>query len=218
VDTRANRLPTLAALLILVPLCAPGLAQRRLELQFGIQAGVPITRTFESSIRQATARETVNRAWGAVGPTFEAVLFDRVLMQVDALYKPLRASRQNLNPASPTRFDFRAASFEFPVILDLYLSKDRPRPYAGGGVVVGHIFSGTTRSSSTGPGGETPFEGQFFLSNQLPAFVANGGFEWNTARVAIRPELRYTRWSSVSGLRMGLNQVEVSVGFSMRGR
>ena len=92
------------------------------------------------------------------------------------------------------------SSWEFPLIADYSILQGRIRPFAGGGILL------TERLS----------EG--FL-NQLPAYVINGGLDWRVSRVVIRPELRYTRWSSVSqstDVARRENQFEYLVGFSFR--
>jgi hypothetical protein len=61
-----------------------------------------------------------------------------------------------------------------------------------------------------------PFEGQLFLRTQLPAFLANAGLEWNSTHLALRPEIRYTRWQDAHGFHAVQNQVEISIGLSLR--
>jgi hypothetical protein len=210
---------TITAAIVLIGLiasCAPAHAQQLVEFQFGVRAGVPVTDFLESNTPQVSRQETFDRAWLVAGSTFGAVLRDRLLVQVDALYKRVRGrSRGNLATA-PT-FEYRAASFEFPVLFDYYLSKGSRRPFAGGGIVAGHVITGTTTShAAAGTGGvETPFEGQFSIGNQLPAFVANGGVEWKGQRLVIRPEIRYTRWGRNPGAQIRRNQLEISIGFSL---
>ena len=81
--------------------------------------------------------------------------------------------------------------------------------------MAGHIVTGTIESlSSTGGSVEAPFEGQIFLKNQLPAYVAHGGVEWNSHGLSIRPEVRYTHWQK-SGFGFQQTQVEFSVGLSL---
>jgi len=205
------------SILVLLAFSTPLFAQQRFELQFGVRAGVPLTDFIESDTPPVSVRETFDRPPVMAGPTFGAVLYNRLLVQLDAMYKPVRGISKSINPASTTSFEFRAASFEFPVVFDYVFSKGDWRPYAGVGMVAGHVVTGTIESHSTaGPGGiETPFEGQFFLKNQLPAYIANGGVERSTFRLAIRPEIRYTRWHRQPGLQVQVNQVEVSVGFSL---
>jgi hypothetical protein len=183
-----------------------------LEFQIGVRGGVPATNFVESNTPQVSRQETFDRAWVVIGPTIGAVIRDRLLIQLEAMYKPIRGRSQSISPPTGARFEYRASSFEFPVLFDYYFSKGNRRPFAGGGIVAAHIVTGTTKAAAIA--GETPFEGQFSMGNQLPAFVANGGIEWKTPRLAVRPEFRYTRWDRNPGAQISRNQIELSVGFS----
>jgi hypothetical protein len=134
------------------------------------------------------------------------------------MYRRVRVISQTVTPPGAGTFETRGASFEFPVILDYYFSKGKWRPYAGVGMVAGHVGTGTLESHAApgSTGVEAPFVGQFFMKTQLPAYVANGGVEWSSSRLAIRPEVRYTKWPHKFGLQIQQNQVEISVGISLR--
>jgi len=218
VVTNTSKTAAAIGILVFLALSTPVFPQQHLELQFGVRAGVPLTNSFASDTRVITVRETVDRTPVTVGPTFEAVLYDRFLIQLDAMYRSFRGRSQSINPPTGATFELRAASFEFPVVFDYVFSKRNWRPYAGVGMVAGHVVTGTIESHLTPAAGgvETPFEGQFFLKNQLPAYVANGGLQWNTVGLAIRPEVRYTHWHRKTGFETEQNQVEISVGFSLR--
>jgi hypothetical protein len=202
---------------VLMASFAPSFAQERLEFQFGVRAGVPTTKFLESDTSPTSARETLERANVIVGPTFGALLRDRLLIQLDAMYKPLRFQSRSVRPTDSAVFEIRGASFEFPVVFDYLFSKGKRRPFAGIGMVAGHITTGTLESHGTAGGPvETPFVGQFFLKHQLPAFIANGGMEWRTRALAIRPDVRYTHWNEKRGLAIRPDQLEITVGLSLR--
>lgn len=213
-----SRILLTVLILALLSFSTPALAQRRLEFQFGVRAGVPLTKFMDSDLPMINLSETFDRTQVTAGPTFSAIIYDRLLIQFDALYKRVRGRSQAINPGA-TIFELRAASFEFPAIVDYYFARGKRRPYAGIGVVAGHISTGTIDSHfppGTGGGAlETPFSGQLLMRNQLPAYVANGGIEWNRPRLAIRPEVRYTQWTRRSGIGIPVHQLEVSVGFSI---
>lgn len=98
--------------------------------------------------------------------------YDRILFQLGAIYRAVRTTRQGVTPAGAPVFERRAASFAFPAIFDYYFSKAQRRPYAGLGMVAAHIVTGTIESQAAGPSpAGAPFEGQFFLKHQLPAYV-----------------------------------------------
>jgi hypothetical protein len=214
-----KRTPAKLVVLALLASSIPAFGQRRLEFQFGARVGVPVTKFMESDLpTMIFIRETFDRTMVTAGPTFGAIIHDRFLIQLDAMYKRVRGRQQGTNPGAAI-FEFRAASFEFPVIVDYYFTRGRWRPYAGVGVVAGHISTGTLDSRfppGSGAGElDTPFSGQLLLRKQLPAYVANGGLEWNISDLAIRPEVRYTRWNESHGVGVPVNQLEVSVGFSL---
>ena len=197
-------------------LSSPVLAQQRLELQFGVRVGIPFTDSFTSDTPTVSVRETVDRVPASVGPTFEAIVYDRILVQLDAMYKPFRGHTQSINPPTGGIVDLRAASFEFPLIVDYLFSKRNPRPYAGLGVVAAHIGQGTIGLQPRDGLSIVPFEGQLFLRNDLPAYLANAGLEWNTAHLVFRPEIRYTTRGERHGFHAVENQVEFSIGLSLR--
>lgn len=118
----------LIALLILAG-AVGGFSQSRFELDFGARAGLPFDISMESRLSGVASLSSVqafDRSPFSVGPTF-TVLYDRVRVELDALYKPIR--------------------------------------------------------------------------------------EWNTSRLAIRSEVRYTKWHKFGLLQP--TQVEVSVGISL---
>jgi hypothetical protein len=213
VDIKTSRTAATIGLLSFLAFSSPALAQQRLELQFGVRLGIPLTDSFTTDIPGVFVGETVERVPASVGPTFEAILYNRSLVQLDAMYKPFHGS-ENFNPPTAPTFNLRAASFEFPIVADYLFTKGKLRPYAGIGAVAAHIINGTIETGLS----TSPFEGQLFLRPQLPAYVANGGLEWNTSRFVVRPEIRYTKWSTAHDFQMVRNQVEVSVGVSLHGK
>ncbi len=200
----------------------PAIAQRRVVFEFGVRAGVPVNKTLESPFTGVPGSFTVQQSFKkpafTVGPAFGAVLYDRVLVQFDALYKPVRLSTLTTIAAGTTVSTTRAASWEFPLVFDYRFFHGNTRPYAGGGMVLGQILDGTTESVFLNRGTEVRTSSQFAAPvNQLPAYVTNAGIEWNASRAVIRPELRYTRWDdSKSSLRRRRDQFEFVIGFSVR--
>jgi hypothetical protein len=216
VNTNTNWTATVIGILGWIAFSSPALAQQRLELQFGVRVGIPFTDSFTSDTPTVSVRETVDRVPASVGPTFEAIVHDRILVQLNAMYKPFRGHSQSINPPTGGAVSFRAASFEFPLIVDYLFSKKHPRPYAGLGVVAAHVGQGTIESQFPSGVSTVPFEGQLFLRNDLPAYLVNAGLEWNTAHVALRPEIRYTTRHAQHGFHAVATQVEISIGVSLR--
>src|SRR5207247_169771 len=163
--------------------------------------GVPTSKILESEFTgipgQFTVQQSFDKPSFTGGPAFGAVLYDRVVVQFDALYKPVRIFSNTRTPVANIVATTRGGSWEFPLVFDYRFFRGTVRPYAGGGMVLGQILSGTTESRSTflSTGIESHTYNQFqTFTNQFPAYVANAGVEWNTSRIVIRPELRYTRW------------------------
>lgn len=200
------------------------LAQGRLAFDFGVRAGVP-TRTFlESDFNGiqglATVQQTFERPSFTAGPTFAVALYDRVLVQFDALYKPIRFLTNQTTPTAVITGNSRGGSWEFPIVFDYRFGHGKVRPYLGGGGLAGQIISGTTESvltvSTTGRTDQL-FSQFGSADNQFPAYIGNAGVEWSASHFVVRPELRYTRWDQAFGSpKRRRDQVEFLVGFSFR--
>ena len=182
-------------------------AQTPVQLEFGVRLGVPFTVPLESRLTgpaSVFSSQAFDRSAFSAGPTFAVVVYDRVAVEFDALYKPIEFRSSVFTGTSTSTSVIRGSSWEFPLIAN-YRFLNRPvRPYGGGGMLLGQTLN----------------TGQFrtFL-NQLPAFVLNGGLEWPMSRLVLRPELRYTRWSAASQSTAAArreNQFEYLIGFSFR--
>ena len=198
--------------------------QQRLTFEFGLRAGVPAKKILESRFTGIpgvfTFQQSFEKSSFTVGPTFGAVLYDRILVQLDALYKPVRFSTDETTPVAAISTSTRGGSWEFPLVFDYYFRRGALRPYAGGGGIVSQTLSGTTESRATffNTARTDRTYSQFRSSdNQFPAYIANAGVEWNRYRVVIRPEVRYTRWDNTkTEPRRRRDQVEFLIGFSVR--
>ena len=201
-------------------------AQERVALDFGLRAGIPTNTLLESDSSGIAfgfmRQESFKRSSYTVGPTFAVVLYDRVLVQFDALYKPIQFLTNDTTPVAVISRSTRGGSWEFPLIFDYRFLHGTVKPYAGGGGVVGQTMSGLTETQamfiSTGRLERQSFQFGTF-SNQLPAYIANAGFEFDTSHVVVRPEVRYTRWdtTNTNGVpKRRRDQVEFLIGFSVR--
>jgi len=174
-------------------------------------AGIPGLSTFQLSSKKPSF---------TTGPTFGAVLYDRVVVQLDALFKPVRFLTDETTTVATISLDTHGGSWEFPLLFDYRFFRGELRPYTGGGTVLGQILYGTTESRTTvlSNGRVDHTYGQFWtINNQFPAYIANAGVEWNRSRVVIRPEVRYTRWhDSRGGPKRRRDQVEFLIGLSLR--
>ncbi len=214
----------LAALLALMS-TAGGFSQSRVELEFGARAGLPFSISMQSritGISSTFSTQGYDRSPFSVGPTATALLYDRLTVELDALYKPVRGRGTTFSATFPMTSSTHGSSWEFPLVADYHVTKSPVRLYFGGGLVVGETTTGTTeiRTTDAQTGAATVRTTAFRASHQSPAFVANGGMEWRAARVVIRPELRYTHWSAISQDTIAArhpNQFEYLIGFSFRG-
>jgi len=202
-------------------------AQRRLDFELGVRTGVPITKPLS---RVSTApccgisTESFPRTL-IVGPTVGVVIFDRVQVELEALYRPLRLSSESratgdnlvFTTSSVTRI--RGALWEFPLIANYRFFRGAVRPYTGGGLVLVTSQSGTTENRNiTTTGVELRNLFDFSRRNWFSASVINAGLEWNMHRLEIRPELRYGHgYQDPFLLSRHPNQLEFFMGFAFRG-
>jgi hypothetical protein len=203
-----------------------GVFAQRVELQAGIRGGIPFGLFFESGLTGVASTQqsqAYDRPPLIVGPAFTVLFNDRIGIEVDALYARITGRGGSFSPALSTSSSTHGSSWEFPLIADYYVLKAPVGLYFGGGVVAGQTTSGTTEIHATNNlTGATTIQRQDLQASpsQLPAVIMNGGIEWRSARFAIRPELRYTRWSSRSESGIIVrhpNQFEYLIGFSFRG-
>jgi hypothetical protein len=213
-----------AIVCVLVLACGTAaFAQKRVELEIGARGGVPFTVSLDSRLTGAGAiysSYAFERSKFSVGPAVTAVVVDRVAIEFGAIYKPIRFRSSFYSPFTIPISTTRVSSWEYPLIADYRFRTGPVRPYGGGGMLLGQQLSGTTESQVTDQrtGTVKTVRGSFrTFFTQLPAYVINGGLEWRTSRLAIRPEMRYTRWSLVSQSEEAVrhqNQFEYLVGIS----
>jgi hypothetical protein len=198
--------------------------QPRLAFDFGVRVGIPTNTLLESDFSGIpglfTRQQSFKRPDSTAGPTIAAVLYDRVIVQFDALYKPVHFLTKDTLTTAVISQSTRGGSWEFPLVFDYRFLHGKVRPYAGGGSVVGQTMSGVTESQTTSfnTGRIDRTFAQFnIFDNQFPAYVANAGVEWNATHVAVRPEVRYTRWDNTnSDLNRRRDQLDFLIGFSFR--
>ena len=200
------------------------LAQRRVEFEFGVRAGLPINNPLESGFTGipgvSVVKESIEKPGFVAGPTFGVVLYDRLIAQFDSLYKPVRVVNDTTTTVAAFTGTTRGGLWEFPLVFDYRFFNGPVRPYAGAGMVLGQLVSATTetRGAFTETGREIHSHNQFFLIRQFPAYVVNAGLEWNASHLRIRPEVRYTRWDDgVGSPKRNQNQFEFLIGFSLNG-
>lgn len=199
--------------------------QETVSVELGARAGIPFIVPLESQLTGGAAvfsSYAFERSQFSVGPAITGIVLDRVAIEFDAIYKPIRFTSSLSSPFTLPVNTTHASSWEFPLIADYRFLGGPVRPYGGAGILLGQSISGTTDSRVTDlrTGTVTTSSASFgTFFTQLPAYVINGGLEWRTSRVVIRPELRYTRWSPVGQSEAAVrpqNQFEYSLGFSFK--
>jgi hypothetical protein len=203
----------------------------------GLQAGIPFTEYFHTGpyslglhgggeYSAATRRYTL-------GVFAEWRLTDAVAMQSGALYHRMGyvAILNFFDSANGsfrnTAIDVKGNSWDFP-LLAKYRFRGRVRPYAAGGGVLRYVGpvrgkgEETVGSLVTNTSSTTPLDTSQpsdLRKRFYPGICAAGGVELGKARIRIRPELRYTRWTAnLSGaagaLRFAPNQLELLVALT----
>jgi hypothetical protein len=191
-------------------------AQAPVALEFGLRAGVPFHNIVESRLiypngQQSTVHNS-ERPWIAVGPTFGAMLYNQVQIELGAIYKPVRFETDFLAcangdctqrvPGIGIHESVRGHSWEFPLTANYYFGKNRIRPYAGGGVVLrqdlgfncdARVTDLATGNAIVSPLPQTCFPLPAGLLQHEPSVVMETGLRWSHSRLKIQPEFRYTR-------------------------
>jgi opacity protein-like surface antigen len=173
----------------------------------GGRAGTAFTDSTGSAFD--TVRSNVLGHNFAVGPTVGVRLPFGLSVEGDALYN--RRSF-GLGVSGLSALGFHSDWWEFPVMAKFTPMRGPISPVVGAGFTVQHInsfgnvpsylFSGSNQQNSVG-------------------FVAGGGVAFRVGRLAVTPELRYTRWndsswtqSALNAITGGRNQAQVIVGFT----
>jgi len=221
-------------LVVLISLAAVGWGQ---SVELGVIGGVPATEAYETGTglyphfcNYADASSATRRY--TIGPEFRISLRHGFGMAAGALYKRLGYDDYSEVACLAVYVRSIEDSWEFPVMATYSLPRHLPgSPY----VAAGPSFRVTTNVSLTGyetyPGGFTPNVNLSTSSSALVdrrssvGFMVGLGGEANAARLRIRPELRYTRWTASTNhlgvsnvVQSNQNQVEFLLSFGIRVR
>jgi hypothetical protein len=129
-------------------------AQLPVDFEFGLRAGIPFHNIVESrfftpfSAASIATVENSERPWIAVGPTFGALLYDQVQVELGAIYKPVRFETNRLGCANgdcsqsvtgvAVHESVRGHLWEFPLTANYYFGHNRIRPYAAAALSQSH--------------------------------------------------------------------------------
>jgi hypothetical protein len=201
-------------------------AQSEVNFDFGVRAGVPITKPLAESATELvngvpccfTSTDSIARTF-IVGPAFGVTFFDWMRVEFDVLHRPWRQAGEistfpATTPSSTTRID--GTLWDFPVMANYRFLSGAVRPYAGAGLVLLRSVSATHQVTDIIPFPKT-LVNRSSGDEGFPAYTAQAGVEWKHAHFLIRPEARYSYWRQLStsfGPIIQRNQVELLVGFA----
>jgi len=164
-------------------------------VSIGALGGVPITDT--------TGRNDESRPY-TVGGSVEVRLPAGFALEADALYRRVGSTLSFLSIGGTPSLGIdrrRGNSWEFPLLGKYYFRRTSAwQPFFGTGFAFrtidihedGSVLSGAPITLS-------PFSGGFREPLNAGATVA-GGLRLHYSRLAILPQIRYTRWGGVSGV------------------
>ena len=216
----------LLGVLLLLITALPALGQK-VSIHFGGKVGVPITRNIPSlrgigfvPIGSGFGQTTITPEGPrlTMSPTFTMFVDDRLAVDVEALFRPVRYETDIVAPSVSTFDKTRATSLEIPVIISYHFGHSRFRPYVGGGLmpyekswgrIDGHGIIHNQGNRET----YVVFTYYGFSSNSAP-LLFNAGVTYSINRWLIRPETRYTHSSGSSGRRP--DQWDAFVGGTFR--
>jgi len=220
-----KRCVRISLFLVILAHATAAIGKSSVSFEFGVRAGVPLMtnlRPRPSYFGNVIGTSTFEKPLYTVGPTLGAILYDRVSLQFEALYKPVESRSSFSSPAFSSSSSIRGSSWEFPFLVNYRFLRGSIRPYGGVGLVIGEIVSTVTKTRTTDltTGRETHGEGAFTtFFGQAPAYIVDAGIEWPVAHLILRPELRFSRWSHNQPNVAFRNpkQFEFLIGFSFRG-
>ena len=165
-DTKPDQLEVLASVTYETGPGSRRFAGRKLEI--GAIVGLPFTHNFQTPVGGV---EIVERARYLAGLTVQMTVVGNLAMEVNAIYKPLRAGSDNLSR-------FSVLTWQFPVLAKYSWAEIRLRPFAEAGP--SFRLSGNLNGFNPSHYGIT----------------VGGGLDLRRQSLRLSPALRYTRWAS----------------------
>src|SRR5207302_1484957 len=122
--------------LLYILLASLPVSAQEISIHFGGKAGVPLTWTIPSSSNsfgQTTITPQGPRL--TMAPTFTMFVDDRLAVDVEGLFRPVRYETDTINPSIGTFDKTRATALEIPVIMSYhFVSLGGFRPFVGAGL------------------------------------------------------------------------------------
>lgn len=210
------------AVLLALPLPAFG-------VEFGVKAGLPLTRYFDTGRNAAAEYSAATRRY-VLGAFVEWKARRTVGIALETLYHRMGyvaiVSSADAAGRTTSAVDYKGHSFDFALLGRRYHTRRR-RPFLTGGFVA--RYAGPVRGRGeliaenfvTGSLTRTPVDTTDppeLRKRFYPGLTAGAGVAFGLGRLRVVPEIRFTRWSANLGVAGGLlrfapNQVEFLVGF-----
>lgn len=193
------------------------------QVGFGLKVGGRVSEDVPSYWADSESKRYV------IGPMVDLKLPLGFGVEVDALYRRVGFRTGNGGFWGSYQNNYRANSWEFPMLLKYRLPIPVVKPYAEVGYAPRHIsgsFTGVGEMVDIPTGNRTPYRTSGEWKPEVShGLVAGGGVELGGRHLRVAPEVRFTRWNndpinlygsqgySVSAAR---NEVEVLVGIFWR--
>ena len=209
-------------------------AQIPVQLDFGVRGGVLLNNSFQANqlcssagcvlASHSFASEGLR---GTVGPTVGALLDNRIGIRFEAVHRRFgyEVKSDVVNTVVTQHFveTVRGHLWEYPLIATYHFSHGPTRPYVGGGFSLG--ANGRSTSTVEGTSQLAPAPATTFFeqrTNDLfgvpTGYYIVGGLDSHVSYFSIRPEFRYTHFSSGATSAETIltpNQFEFVVGISI---
>jgi len=219
--------------LVLVVISKGAFGQSPVDVYFGlrggaINSGVPIevfnNHYFPTRYYPESEKYTF-------GPTVGVLLKDRFEIRLEAVRSrfSFRSESGTPFPVSGSKYtsQVEARTWQYPLLGAYHFGSGPMRLFGGGGISLETRASGTTHTETTTVPPYPPFEPAVTTNSTSPfrlrlnptAFYVTGGINSRVKFISIRPEFRYTRWTSYradseNSLLFSPNQFEFSVGLA----
>jgi hypothetical protein len=182
---------------------APVMAQRRVAIDFGAKLGVGLDQTLQENFTGPLASSTdVSFAHSpVVGPSVGVLLFDRIDVRFEALYREVSYRRRSLAPGAAPATTTNGHSWEFPLLGNYRFNSLAVKPFVGGGATLGSTVNTT--------GVRRP---------DASAWIVNAGFQHQIGHQSLRVEFRHTHWYYSGTAPQSITrtpQVDILFGFSL---
>jgi len=191
-------------------------------LTLGAKGGVLIYQasdTSEAGFRNVgMGPSTTNVRRYTLGPSIEIGLPFRFRIEADALYRRFgRTGSLFFNSAFGHINRLSGNDWQFPLLLEFPDSRGRLKPFVSAGAALRHVWGlqGSTESFFNRPV-IPPTVSRYPVSagkNIQAGLVFACGVRYRMGPIAVLPEIRYTRWTSIS-LQPGRHQLEFLLGLA----